>query len=147
MKPLNQGEKKREPTFVLLYRSIIRHPDLSCTAKAVYAAVKSYADANGYCYPPRWRLAANCGIKSLKTLDTALEELKQFGILFWSKGSAGRANEYHLTDKQCHYKLKREEVQKLRYAEVQKLLPKNIHLPSTLQETPPNVLPMKQAKA
>lgn len=148
MKPLNQGEKKREPSFVALYRTIIRHPGLSTTAKAVYAAVKSYADANGYCYPPRWRIAANCGIKSLKTLQDALNELKEFGVLFWSKGSAGRANEYHLTDKQCHYRLIKEEAegQILAYAQVQKLHPKNIQYPDTLEEpTPENVVKMPKA--
>jgi hypothetical protein len=139
--------KKREPAFVQLYRSILRHPDLSATAKAVYAIVKGYADSKGVCWPPRWRIGANLGTKSLRTVDAALEELKTFGVLFWIKGDSTKANEYHFTDKQCHYRLKREEVQNLRYSQVPNLLPKYIQLPRTLEEpTPDNVVKLPKAK-
>lgn len=139
--PSGSSPKASGPRFVKAYPRILRHPDLSMTAKCVYLVVKSYANAKGEAFPARWRIAANCGIGSMRTLTRALNELKAFGVLFWNKGYSGRANTYQLTDLQCHYRLVKAEVQKVTYSQVLKVpTKKNQCKKELLQETPDNVV-------
>jgi hypothetical protein len=80
-----------------LYTDILREPLLTAYAKTVYAAIKSYADKSGKCWPSKALIALDTGFDE-RTITTAIYELWFFGVLTWNSGHDGKANTYFFND-------------------------------------------------
>lgn len=67
--------------FAMVPRWVIRHPDLSATAKALYADLMTYAANDTHAaFPGRAALADDLGV-SLRTIGAKIRELEARGII------------------------------------------------------------------
>ena len=65
--------------FGIVNKDVLTDPEISLTAKGVYALVCTYADKNGWCYPLISTLADVCDVHP-RTIQRKLEELMQKGF-------------------------------------------------------------------
>lgn len=73
--------KARNPPFVLAFKTIIRNPKLSPSARLLLLILKSYSDSSGlHCYPGEDTLAKNLGA-STRTVQRLVAELRKAGLL------------------------------------------------------------------
>lgn len=104
-------EARSAPLTGRIARPVVKHWDwtkgmadsetLSTTAKAVLYAIATWMNADGTrARPPREKIAKRTSIRSLKTVQNALDESREKGFLTWvsgggrKDGSSGVANRY-----------------------------------------------------
>lgn len=122
--------------FARCYRAILWEPMISTTAKAVYGALKCYADdKKGKCWPSRPTLAKDLKC-SVRTVGDALNELRYWGVVCWEKGFSGKANTYLFTDERAAAAIERGEGPKLPYDPLLELPPNENHSTSAAFEQP-----------
>ena len=79
--------------FAQLPRPVLRAKGLSPKAKLVYAALLDYAWQAGSCFPGQQRLADDLDV-SIDTVQRALQELRDFGLVAWERRGLTKPNIY-----------------------------------------------------
>lgn len=84
----------KEAPFFRCATSVFTDECLSWRARLVYAALASFADKDGYCFPSFKALKKRAGLGSHNTLLKGIRELEAAGFI--RKDEHGRSNGYHL---------------------------------------------------
>ena len=84
-----------ERGFVMVPIAILRHPDLTMGAKAVYASLLSYAWHNNYCFPGQDRVAEEIGAGRTK-VNEWIKELERKGFIKIIRRGQGKTNIYEV---------------------------------------------------
>ena len=79
--------------FTQLPNFILRNPDLSANAKAVYSLLLSYAWHNNLCFPGQERLAEHMGAH-VSTVSRAISELEDCSLIEIERRGQGKTNFY-----------------------------------------------------
>jgi len=79
--------------FTLCSNVIMRDATISPVARLVYFLIRSYAHAKNHCFPGQERLAEDTG-RSVRHIRSALQELKQCGLIDWKQRGLGQTNLY-----------------------------------------------------
>ena len=107
--PQPKPTKKPPPPVIRLNRMAVLAalPNMTASTAKVLIALASHAGADGVCFPSQSRLQSMTGIKSRTTINKALRELEQLGVLTIEKAGGGRSesgtyrsNLYRLTVQQ-----------------------------------------------
>lgn len=70
----------------------VLYADISANAVRLYAALRRYADKGGKAHPSRSSLAKDIRVKSVRTVDAALDELEKLGAVRTQQRTEGRLN-------------------------------------------------------
>lgn len=81
--------------FAQMPRPVLRAKGLSLKAKVIYMALLDYAWQAGSCFPGQQRLAEAIDA-SVDTVQRALQELKQYGLIAWHRQGLNKPNVYFL---------------------------------------------------
>lgn len=73
---------------------VLRDSSLSCTARLLYAVLKSYSWQTGQCWPKQETLMQDLGVGSDHTLRAALRELQHAGLVEVKRRRLGKPNLY-----------------------------------------------------
>lgn len=121
--------------YAKIYRGVAWEPKISMSAKAVYAALAQFANKEHRCWPSRPRLIEKLGCTN-RTLTKALNELRLWGVIQWTKGFSGRANIYTLCDEKAAASLERGEVPIVADGSVLQVSANENHSSSSAKEEP-----------
>ena len=81
---------------------VVRCPELSTTAKALYSVLCSFAGDKSCCYPSQENLAFSLNV-SVRTVQAAIKELSNKGVITVQRangrGTGRNSNMYFLFDK------------------------------------------------
>jgi len=83
--------------FGKVNQDVMRDPDVSINAKAVYSLLCTYLGEKTYCYPSTSKLAAELN-KSISTVNRALKELNDNGIINRVGTPPGMSSNTYVTD-------------------------------------------------
>lgn len=102
-RPSQSGDEIRilNPTlasgFTQVPSPVLRARGLSQEAKCCYALLLDYAWQKGSCFPGQERLAWDLGVRRRQTASAALNELREYGLIDWSR-RPNRSNVYLILD-------------------------------------------------
>ena len=132
--------------FAKCYTAIMRCPDLSLSAKVVYACLKTYTSEKDHtAWPAQKTIAKQNGIGE-RGVRKALRELWCWEILQWNSGYSGRANIYYLTDQKGAARIARGDGPMVPPDPRLMVPPKETHSNGALQEEPVEYQPKRRAK-
>lgn len=83
--------------FAQLPSPVLRARGLSDQAIRMYGLLLDYAWQDGACFPGQTRLAWDMGLKSLRSVQTILAELRAYGLIDWHRRSH-KSNVYLILD-------------------------------------------------
>ena len=81
--------------FTKLYNNILFDPNLSPSAKTLYAVLIKYTGNKSYCYPSQISLGADLGV-STKSIGRWLKELTSHGLITTKRRGLAQSNVYYL---------------------------------------------------
>lgn len=81
--------------YTLVPNAILKHKELSSTAKLIYSMMLYYAREKNNCYPGQIKLGADIGA-SKPTIIKGIKELEKVGYLKTIRRGQGKTNIYHL---------------------------------------------------
>lgn len=70
----------------------VLYADISSNAVRLYGTLRRYADKNGKAHPSRSTLAGHIRVKSVRTVDAALDELEKLGAVQTKQRTEGKRN-------------------------------------------------------
>ena len=76
-------------------RPVIKAKGLSFRAKCVYMLLLDYARENDTCFPSQEQLAEDLDT-SVDTIQRALQELKDYGLIDWKRKGYNQPNVYYI---------------------------------------------------
>lgn len=79
-----RSSKKQSGNYFLLPNAIFNE-ELTHTQFVVYSYLVRCSDKHNMCYPSRETIAKNCGIKTIRTVDSAIKELEDKGLITKTK--------------------------------------------------------------
>lgn len=82
---------KADQHFAIIPEWVL-YADVSANAVRLYAALRRYADKAGKAHPSRSSLAKDIRVKSVRTVDAALDELEKLGAVRTQQRTEGRLN-------------------------------------------------------
>lgn len=85
------------PRFAKALTAVMRDPRISVGAKALYVVLKTYAGADGWCYPSQPLLAA-CLDCTKKSVITYADELEAMSVITRQRGKGKAPTKYFLND-------------------------------------------------
>lgn len=82
--------------FTPIPNAILTHPGLKDREKVVYALLRRYAWEKDHCFPSQKRLAFEAGNVSVDVIQTALNSLREKGLITWERVGKPAHNVYYL---------------------------------------------------
>lgn len=92
---INIIEQNLKEKYARMPRPVIKAKGLSFRAKCVYLLLLDYARDKDYCFPSHEQLAEDLDT-SIDTIQRALQELKDYGLIDWKRMGYNRPNVYYI---------------------------------------------------